>query len=98
MAVLTALRHDPGYSYDICRRLRNAGLADAADSSLSSSIRRRVQSGCLTTYVVPSDEGPHRKYCALNAAGRAQLERSTKVWRGFVSTMDDLLNELGEAA
>ena len=27
----------------------------------------------LTTYVVPSESGPHRKYYALNAAGRTQL-------------------------
>jgi len=46
---------------------------------------------------VPSDEGPHRKYYGLNAAGRAELDRSGKVWRGFASTMDDLLGERGTA-
>jgi PadR family transcriptional regulator PadR len=41
--------------------------------------------------VVPSEEGPHRKYYALNKAGRAQLELSAKVWGEFAKSMDNLL-------
>jgi PadR family transcriptional regulator PadR len=48
--------------------------------------------------VVPSEEGPHRKYYALNSAGRAQLDTSGKVWRGFAAVMDRLLDERGAAA
>jgi PadR family transcriptional regulator PadR len=92
LAVLAALRHDDGYGYDILRRLRTAGLEDVGDASVYGTLRRLFQAGYLTTYVVPSDEGPHRKYYALNAAGRAHLDGSGKVWRGFVSTMDQLLD------
>ena len=56
------------------------------------------QAGFLSTYVVPSDEGPHRKYYALTAAGRDQLNRSAKGWRTFAHTMDALLDERGVAA
>jgi PadR family transcriptional regulator PadR len=48
--------------------------------------------------VVPSDSGPHRKYYALNAAGREQLQRSGKIWQGFASTMDQLIRERGISA
>jgi PadR family transcriptional regulator, regulatory protein PadR len=98
LAVLAALRHDDGYGYDILRRLRTAGLEDVGDASVYGTLRRLFQAGYLTTYVVPSDEGPHRKYYALNAAGRAHLDTSGKVWRGFVSTMDLLLDERGISA
>ena len=57
-------------------------------------LRRLFQAGCLNTYVVPSESGPHRKYYSLNAAGRAQLETSSKIWRGFACTMDNLLADL----
>jgi PadR family transcriptional regulator PadR len=67
------------------------------DASVYGTLRRLFNSGLLTTYVVPSDEGPHRKYYGLNAVGRAELDRSGKVWRGFASTMDDLLGERGTA-
>jgi PadR family transcriptional regulator PadR len=98
LAVLAVLRDEDGYGYDILRRLRNAGLEEVGDASVYGTLRRLFQGGLLTTYVVPSEEGPHRKYYALNAAGREQLGRSGKVWRAFASTMDSLLQEPGVAA
>jgi PadR family transcriptional regulator PadR len=97
LAVLAALRDEDGYGYDILRRLRGAGLEDVGDASVYGTLRRLFNAGFLTTYVVPSDEGPHRKYYGLNPAGRAELQRSGKTWHGFATTMDDLLRERGAA-
>ncbi len=97
LAVLAVLRDEDGYGYDILRRLRAAGLADVGDASVYGTLRRLYNGGLLNSYVVPSDEGPHRKYYALNAAGRAELQRYGKVWHVFASTMDDLLNEREKA-
>ncbi len=93
LAVLGVLRDEDGYGYDILRRLRAAGLEDVGDASVYGTLRRLFNGGFLTTYVVPSDEGPHRKYYALNPAGRAELQRSGKIWHEFASTMDDLLRD-----
>lgn len=98
LAVLAVLRHEDGYGYEVLRRLRAAGLAEIGDASVYGTLRRLFQAGFLTAYVVPSDEGPHRKYYALNAAGRDQLNQSGKVWRSFAHTMEDLLSERGVAA
>lgn len=98
LAVLAVLKDEDGYGYDILRRLRAAGLDDVGDASVYGTLRRLFQAGCLTTYVVPSEEGPHRKYYGLNAAGRDQLQRSGKVWRTFASTMDTLLTDRGMVA
>ncbi len=92
LAVLAVLRDEDGYGYDIVRRLRAAGLDEVGDASVYGTLRRLFQAGSLTTYVVPSEEGPHRKYYALNKAGRSQLELSSKVWIGFARSMDGLLN------
>jgi len=48
-------------------------------------------SGALQSYVVPSDEGPHRKYYSINDTGRDQLEAGRKTWAGFVTAMDVVL-------
>jgi PadR family transcriptional regulator PadR len=93
LAVLAVLKDEDGYGYDILRRLRSAGLEEVGDASVYGTLRRLFQAGYLTTYVVPSEEGPHRKYYALNAAGRSQLTLSGKVWRAFASTMDTLLDD-----
>ncbi len=92
LAVLAVLRDADGYGYDIVRRLRAAGLDEVGDASVYGTLRRLFQGGLLTAYVVPSEEGPHRKYYALNKAGRSQLELSSKVWSEFARSMDGLLN------
>ncbi|WP_106128240.1 PadR family transcriptional regulator [Pseudosporangium ferrugineum] len=93
LAVLAVLRDEDGYGYDILRRLRTSGLTEVGDASVYGTLRRLFNAGLLSTYVVPSVEGPHRKYYALNAAGRGELQRSGKIWQDFASTMDDLLRE-----
>jgi len=95
LAVLAVVRDADGYGYDVLRRLRGSGLADVGDASVYGTLRRLYQAGCLTSYVVPSEEGPHRKYYGITDTGRLQLAESTKIWASFARTMDDLLT--GEA-
>jgi PadR family transcriptional regulator PadR len=57
------------------------------------AMRRLFKAGLLTSYVVPSEEGPHRKYYSLNEPGRSRLAESGKTWQSFASTMNDLLGE-----
>ena len=98
LAVLAVLEGEDGYGYDVVRRLRAAGLEDVGDASVYGTLRRLYAAGHLTSYVVPSDEGPHRKYYGLNASGRAQLEITTKTWQGFADTMAALLQDRPEVA
>lgn len=98
LAVLAVLDVEDGYGYDVVRRLREAGLEEVGDASVYGTLRRLFQAGCLTSYVVPSDEGPHRKYYGLNAAGRVRLRDSEKTWRRFAETMDHLLTTTTETA
>ena len=97
-ATLAVVAGDDGYGYDVVRRLRGAGLEDVGDASVYGTLRRLYQAGALTSYVVPSDEGPHRKYYAINDRGRSVLDDSTKTWRTFADTVDELLAGTGAAA
>ena len=97
-AVLAVLANEDGYGYDIVRRLRLAGLDDVGDASVYGTLRRLYANGHLTSYVVPSEAGPHRKYYGINASGRAQLKRSAVTWESFAGAMDGLLGlERGRA-
>jgi len=91
LAVLAVLDREDSYGYDVVRRLRESGLDDVGDASVYGTLRRLFKAGALTSYVVPSDEGPHRKYYAINDRGRSVLEDSTKTWRTFADTVDRLL-------
>ena len=98
LAVLAVLSTEDGYGYDVVRRLRDAGLDEVGDASVYGTLRRLFQQGKLTSYVVPSDEGPHRKYYGLNAAGRDLLEEATKRWSTFADVMNELLKNGRKAA
>ena len=98
LAVLAVLAAEDGYGYDVVRRLRAGGLEEVGDASVYGTLRRLFQQGKLTSYVVPSDEGPHRKYYGLNQAGRDALEEATKQWSSFADVMDALLKSGKEAA
>ena len=91
LAVLAVLRTEDGYGYDILRRLRGAGLEEVGDASVYGTLRRLYNAGLLTSYVVPSEEGPHRKYYSLNAPGRDRLRETAKTWRAFAETMEGLV-------
>jgi PadR family transcriptional regulator PadR len=91
VAVLAVLDHEDGYGYDVVRRLRSAGLDEVGDASVYGTLRRLYSAGALTSYVVASDEGPHRKYYGINTKGKTMLADSSKTWLSFADTMGGLL-------
>jgi PadR family transcriptional regulator len=93
LAVLAVVREEDGYGYDIVRRLRVAGLDDIGDASVYGTLRRLYQAGALKSYVVASEEGPHRKYYGVTPLGRETFETWVKKWRGFAEAMDVLIDE-----
>ncbi|MFN8044570.1 MAG: PadR family transcriptional regulator [Dermatophilaceae bacterium] len=98
LAVLAVVADADGYGYDVVRRLRTAGLEDVGDASVYGTLRRLYAAGALSSYVVPSDEGPHRKYYGINAQGRSMLESQGRTWGDFARTMEKLLAEAGVAS
>ena len=91
LAVLAVVAEQDGYGYDVVRRLRAAGLQDVGDASVYGTLRRLYGAGALTSYVVASDEGPHRKYYGITPAGRDELKRQADDWRLFSTTITALI-------
>jgi PadR family transcriptional regulator PadR len=90
-AVLAVVADADGYGYDVLRRLRAAGLADVGDASVYGTLRRLYRAGALTSYVVPSEEGPHRRYYGITEHGRDLLDDARLAWNDFTNTLDQLL-------
>jgi PadR family transcriptional regulator PadR len=92
-AVLAVVQRHDGYGYDVVRRLRAGGLADVGDASVYGTLRRLYRGGALTSYVVPSDEGPHRRYYGITESGKTQLSEARNTWAEFVRAVDALLEQ-----
>lgn len=90
-AVLSVLSRGRTYGYDLVRQLRANGFEEVGDASVYGTLRRLFTGGYLTSEVVPSEEGPARKYYGLNRAGADLLDRSKKTWTEFATAMDQLL-------
>jgi PadR family transcriptional regulator PadR len=95
-AVLAVLKKGRTYGYDLVRQLRTAGFDEVGDASVYGTLRRLFGAGYLTSEIVPSEEGPARKYYGINAAGTHTLETSKKSWASFASVMNDLLEDNDE--
>ena len=91
LAVLAVVAGEDGYGYDVVRRLRAAGLPEIGDASVYGTLRRLYGAGALTSYVVASEEGPHRKYYGITTAGRDELRRQRDDWRKFSTTITSLI-------
>jgi PadR family transcriptional regulator PadR len=95
VAVLAVVAQEDAYGYDVVRRLRESGLSDVGDASVYGTLRRLFAAGALTSYVVPSDEGPNRKYYGITKAGTRMLRTSATEWARIAGTVDSLLAEAG---
>jgi PadR family transcriptional regulator PadR len=93
LAVLAVVDGEDGYGYDIVRRLRDGGLSDVGDASVYGTLRRLYSAGALTSYVVPSESGPHRKYYGITSTGRAQLKKQRDDWDVFATTVTSILQQ-----
>ena len=91
LAVLAVIEGEDGYGYDVLRRLRDGGLEEVGDASVYGTLRRLYAAGALTSYVVPSESGPHRKYYGITPVGRDRLKRQRDDWHHFSATLDGLL-------
>jgi PadR family transcriptional regulator, regulatory protein PadR len=96
--VLAVLADADGYGYDVVRRLRLGGLSEVGDASVYGTLRRLFSQGLLSSYVVPSDEGPHRKYYGLTAVGHKALDSHRTTWLAFSSTVAAILAGQGPSS
>jgi len=90
-AVLAVVQRDDGYGYDVVRRLRDAGLEEVGDASVYGTLRRLYAAGALSTYVVPSDDGPHRKYYSITPSGTELLAQQRLDWQRFSGILTQLI-------
>jgi PadR family transcriptional regulator PadR len=98
LAVLAMVADSDAYGYDVVRRLRAAGISEVGDASVYGTLRRLYAAGALTSYMEPSEEGPHRKYYGLTPLGRELLRDDITAWRDFSAVMEALVSQVVSAA
>ena len=90
LLLLTLLAERDDYGYSLVERLRAGGLGEVAEGTVYPALARVERNGFVTTYHVPSDRGPARKYYRLSEAGHDELRARIDAWHQLTNVVEHL--------
>jgi len=90
--VLGLLAREPMYGWQLADALTASGLI-ASIGTLYPLLGRLRDNGWVTTFDMPSDAGPVRRYYRLTDAGIAQLALFRVQWLPFARTVSSFVGE-----
>ncbi len=92
IALLAAIRRSESYGYELVQRIRDAGLDRVAEPSVYGTLRRLESQQLIRSRLVPSKQGPARRYYDLTTAGRDALEQMISSWTEITKAVDHLVD------
>jgi PadR family transcriptional regulator, regulatory protein PadR len=95
MCLLALLAQRPCYGYEMVQQLAQQGLDLVSEGSIYPLLSRLQQHGSIEGYLVPSAEGPKRKYYRLLPEGAKQLAQWQTEWEIFAQAVDHILKGEG---
>jgi PadR family transcriptional regulator, regulatory protein PadR len=93
LAVLGSVGRGETYGYEVQQRLAAAGLEGVGDASVYGSLKRLEAQGYLRSWLVPSAQGPARRYYERTPEGAKWFRQAGTVWRRFAVAIDAVLEE-----
>jgi PadR family transcriptional regulator, regulatory protein PadR len=91
MCLLATIAQHPCYGYEMVQRLAHQGLALVSEGSIYPLLSRLQQRGYIEGYLVPSPDGPPRKYYRLQPKGAEQLAQWQAEWEIFAQAVSQIL-------
>ena len=98
MLLLRLLTDIQDYGYSVVERLRDLGLGDVKEGTVYPALTRLETRGWLTSELVPSDQGPARKYYRTTSEGVAEMERQEAAWKTVVAAVGKALENQSTAS
>ena len=91
VCLLALIAEKERYGYEIVRQLEERGLALVSEGSIYPLLSRLQRSGQIESFLVPSSEGPARKYYRITADGRRALRIWVDEWKSFADSVQRVL-------
>jgi DNA-binding PadR family transcriptional regulator len=87
LLVLSVVRDDELYGYEIAQRIRerSGDLFAPSEGSLYPTLHRLEREGALTATWRASERGPRRRYYAMTPAGQALFADASREWEAVAS-------------
>ena len=87
LLLLHLLAERESYGYEIVQRLHSIGLNDVATGTVYPALSRLEKERWLKARLVPSNEGPARKYYQPTPVGLQALGAATSQWNSLVAVV-----------
>ena len=90
--ILGILQEGTSYGYSIIQRVKDisGGTLEWSDGMLYPVLHRLEKEKLIVSRWVQSDEGRHRKYYSITAAGKAALHLEKEHWLNMNKVMQNL--------
>jgi PadR family transcriptional regulator PadR len=88
--ILTILRGGEDYGYNIIQRVKelSGGTLEWSDGMLYPVLQRLEKENLISSQWIVSDEGRHRKYYKITAAGREALTVEMAQWQSMIRALN----------
>jgi len=88
--ILTILKSGEDYGYNIIQRVKelSGGTLEWSDGMLYPVLQRLEKENLISSRWIVSDEGRHRKYYKITAAGREALVAEMAQWRSMIKALN----------
>jgi PadR family transcriptional regulator PadR len=94
--VLSIISKEEIYGYELVQKLREKGFQKIVGGTIYPLLQKLEKQGVIKSQILPSSEGPNRKYFSLTNAGKTQLTSFKKQWRELVQKVEPILEESNE--
>lgn len=78
--VLSIIKEGSCYSGDLTTVLKDYGFDDISSGTIFPLLLRLEKDGLVSTYKVPNELGPMRKYYQLTDKGETELAKFSEMW------------------
>lgn len=92
MCLLSLVREEAAYGYEMTRRLAERGLPLVGEGSIYPLLARLERDGLVETHREQSNGGPPRKYYRASPKGLRALESYERDWRETRDAVNSVLD------
>jgi PadR family transcriptional regulator PadR len=88
--ILSVLRHQEGYGYEVVIRLKSIDELVVTESTVYPILSRLKRDGHLRVRSEPSPSGPPRRYFSLTSLGKQHLQSMDTYWDSLHISISNL--------
>lgn len=93
--VLLIISQEKVYGYELVQKLKTMGFVEIIGGTVYPLLQKLEKKNQLKSEMIPSPEGPDRKYYSLTETGEEMAETFKQEWKQLKVTVDHIILQTG---